>query len=863
MSSSDDAPDRAATKDRERWARINEVFDAVVEAPVDRREQLLRESAGDDQDLIKVVRELIAVSERTDHLFDGHVFSATDRGLDAPVRVNSLVGRTLGPYRVTEEIGRGGMGVVYEAVRIDAQFEKRVAIKSLAIGVDRPELQWRFKRERQILAGLSHPNIASLLDGGTTEDGTPYLVMEFISGKPIDEWCNTQRLTIAQRIDLFRQVCAAVQFAPAKPVPHRDLKPSNILVTEDGVVKLLDFGIAKLLLPDGSVAHDVTHDGLVPLTIAYASPEQARGEEATIAADVYSLGMVLYRLLTGAAPYEVDSKSRREAITVLTTQSPRAPSEVATDEHAHVCQRENARKLRAQLSGELDAILLMSLRKEPERRYINVAALSQDLLHYLKGRPVAARPDTLTYRIGKFVRRERALVVGASIAVAALIVSTISSVRSANMAREEARRATRTSEYLRAVVGAADPSHYSTFRLGKTDVMLSEVLDSTKARVERDLADEPRMRADMYWTLGNAFRVFNRNDVASALLDSARMLHAQTLGENSLEVARDIHYRNLIHQETGRADLAVEGFRDALARYRRHPAPPDTEVTDILVSLGQALGVGSQKLEEGASMLREAEQRESSSPKPRWALLGIVQSALAATLSLGSDAGLADAAFARAVASYKHDSLKTRTELGFTLLNWGTSLSRRGQAERSVELKREGLRHLQGVYGPDHYLTAMFRQRLAEDLFKTGRFVEAQVTIDSALAVQESLAQANYLELCIALRVRGAIETSTGRLAVAQRTLQRAQSLLDKLGQVRTVPEVGIMQEFARLYEARSDFPAARSELEKAYALAREKLGTSSVFTLAVMGRLADLHTRMGDAVKASTLRADSAALVR
>lgn len=860
MASSDDAPGKPASKDPARWARINAIFDAVNEAPTDERERLLRESAGGDEDLVRIVRDLIAASERTDNVFDGNAFSAIGRAADSPVRVKSLIGQTLGAYRVTGEIGRGGMGVVYEAARIDAQFEKRVAIKSLAFGIDRPELQWRFKRERQILAGLSHPNIASLLDGGTTDDGTPYLVMEFISGKPIDEWCNARRLTITQRLEIFRQVCAAVQFAHAKLVVHRDLKPSNILVTEDGTVKLLDFGIAKLILPDGSAAPDVTHDGMAPLTVAYASPEQARGEEATIAADVYSLGMVLYRLLTGAAPYEVDSKSRVEALTILTTHPPRAPSEVVTDEHARVCGRENARRLRTQLSGELDAILLMALRKEPERRYANVAAFSQDLLHYLNGQPVTARPDTLSYRIGKFVRRERALVAGASIAVAALVVGTFMSVSSANIAKEEARRATRTSEYLRAVVGAADPSHYSTFRLGKTDVMLSEVLDSTRSRVGRDLADEPRMRADMYWTLGNAFRAFSRNDVAALLLDSAKMLHAQTLGERSLEVTRDVHYRALVHQETGSTDLAIQGFRDALARYRRHPAPPDSELTDILVSLGQALGVGAQQLEEGASLLREAEQRETSAAKPRWALLGILQGALASTLASGRDVHLADAVYERAVTSFKNDSLATRTELGFTLLNWGTSLSRRGQAERAVELKREALRHLQGVYGPDHYLAAGFRQRLADDLVKTGRLNEAQATIDSAIVVQESLAQTNYLELSLALRVRAAIETRTGRLDIAQRTLQRAHTMLDKLGAVRTVPEVGIMQEFARLYEARGQIPAARSELEQAHALAKEKLGPSSVHTLNVMSRLADFYARTGDSVKATAIRADSAA---
>lgn len=253
-----------STMDNARWARINEIFDQVVAADRVQRPALLRDLAGGDHALVAEVEELVVAADRTNGLLDELPLEVLGSGWSAPLPPGrTLVDRTLGAYRVTREIGRGGMGVVYEGVRVDNQFNQRVAIKSPGVGLDRPELHWRFKRERQILAGLSHPNIAALYDGGTTEDGIPYLVMEFVPGMPIDEWCDTRQLFIAQRLDLFRQVCDAIQFAHGKLVVHRDLKPGNVLVTADGVVKVLDFGIAKLLTPDpeSGQASDVTREG--------------------------------------------------------------------------------------------------------------------------------------------------------------------------------------------------------------------------------------------------------------------------------------------------------------------------------------------------------------------------------------------------------------------------------------------------------------------------------------------------------------------------------------------------------------------------------------------------------------------------
>lgn len=438
---------------------------------------------------------------------------------------------------------------------------------------------------------------------------------------------------------------------------------------------------------------------------------------------------------------------------------------------------------------------------------------------------------------------------------------TIFSVHAASVAREESRRATRMSEYLRAVVGAADPSHYSTLRSGRSDVMLSEVLDSTLARVERDLAGEPRVRADMYWTLGNAFRVFGKFDVAIRLLDSAQILHRQTLGDNSLEVARDVHFGALMQQEIGRSDLALRPLEDALARYRRLPAPPDTEVIDVLVSLGQVLGVGLQRREEGASMLREAESLELRRALPRWPLLGILQSALATTLMTGPDVAATDAAFGRAVASFRRDSARARGELAFVLLNWGTALGRRGDRVRAAALKRDGLRALEETYGPTHSLTAIFQQRLGDELIHLDSLEAARVLVDSALVVQESIAPRNYVELVNALRLRAAIARRSGHLEDAGQLLTRSRALLDSMGAAQTLPAIAVYTELSRWYEARRELLPARRALEQAYAIAVERLGASHVLTRTAIGDRAAFADRRGMSEESSALRRDSVAM--
>ncbi|HVQ39722.1 MAG TPA: protein kinase, partial [Pyrinomonadaceae bacterium] len=370
-----------------------------------------------------------------------------------------FVGRRIGPYRILKDIGQGGMGAVCLGERADEQYEQRVAVKLVRPGLDNAFIVKRFLSERQILANLDHPNIANLLDGGTTEDGSPYLVMEFIDGLAIDHYCDVHRLPIKERLKLFTTVCAAVAHAHRNLVIHRDLKPSNVLVTDQGVPKLLDFGIAKILSPDASaLPPDHTAANVRLMTPDYASPEQVRGDSITTSSDIYSLGVLLYKLLTGHHPYRAKKNLAKEIERVVCEQEPERPSTMVsrhgdgptsngaskdTVTPATVSKDRDTEpgKLRRMLGGDLDNIVLMALRKEPQRRYLSVEQFAEDIRRHLEGLPVVARKDTLVYRTEKFIRRHKVGVAAAALVVLTLIAGIVGTAWQARLARTQRARA--------------------------------------------------------------------------------------------------------------------------------------------------------------------------------------------------------------------------------------------------------------------------------------------------------------------------------------------------------------------------------------------------------------------------------------
>ena len=378
----------------ERQRQVRKLFDAAAAQSREEQTDFVRRHSAGDAELAEAVLRLLRASQSGEGFLAKPLIQRESPSLQQGTRI--------GAYKVLRQLGAGGMGVVYMAVRADGVFQRIAALKIIRAGYNSEQMIARFRRERQILAGLDHPNIARILDGGTTPDGLPYFVMDYVDGVPLNTFCSDHRAGLNQRLNLFRQACRAVQYLHTNRIVHRDLKPANILVTSAGAVKLLDFGIARLL-DDNS---DTRPKTIPLLTPEYASPEQVSGKPTTAATDIYSLGAILYELLTGSRPHETGGRSISEAIEAVTREEVRRPSQrvaAAKDLQA----KESPVEMQSRLEGDLDSILLMALRKEPERRYASVSAFAEDVQNYQSGHPVAARKGTHLYVVSKFAVRNR------------------------------------------------------------------------------------------------------------------------------------------------------------------------------------------------------------------------------------------------------------------------------------------------------------------------------------------------------------------------------------------------------------------------------------------------------------------------
>ncbi len=460
----------------ERWEKINRLYHSAAEIDAESRAVFLKEACDGDDALLQELNSLLASHERAGTFIEEPVFAAgiEATGIEWEEEENPAyaVGRRIGSYEITRLIDTGGMGSVYLALRADDQYHKQVAIKVIKRGMDTDFILRRFRHERQILANLNHPNIAQLLDGGATEDGLPYYVMEYVEGEPIDVYCDSHKLSITERLKLFLTVCSAVQYAHQNLIVHLDIKPSNILVTEKGTPKLLDFGIAKLL-DTGAYQQTLITMGVAPrlVTPSYGSPEQFLGEAITTASDIYSLGVLLYELLCGHHPFQLKDRSLEEVSRVICEEQPRKPSTMALVEEIETTNgsqiedspspelvsrlRHTApEKLRRKLAGDLDNIVLKAMHKEPQRRYRSVEQLSEDLQRYLDGRPVTAQPDTLIYRARKFVARHKTSVLAGFLVFLSLVAGTVGIAWQAHVAREQRARAERRFNDVRALANS-------------------------------------------------------------------------------------------------------------------------------------------------------------------------------------------------------------------------------------------------------------------------------------------------------------------------------------------------------------------------------------------------------------------------
>lgn len=626
-----------------------------------------------------------------------------------------------GPWRLLREIGRGGMGVVYLAERADGQFEQRVALKLLKRGLDTDEILARFLRERQILARLQHPGIARLIDGGATGDGRPFFAMEHVEGRPITEDCDRRRAGVKERLHLFRDVCEAVQYAHRSLVVHRDLKPSNVLVTADGEVKLLDFGIARLLTEEtGEAGGTRTRTGVRMMTPQYAAPEQVRGEAPTTATDVYALGLLLYELLVGRRPYLVPKGSAAEMERAIVDTPPVPVSSAAGLQDAAAERGTTAERLRRQLCGDLEAIVQTALRKEPDRRHPTAAALGEDVDRFLRGLPVWACRDTAAYRMRRFLGRHRIGVAATALVALSVLAGLAGTLWQMRAARQEARRAEAAKDFLVRIFEVADPSQSRGEK-----VTARELLDQGAARVEEQLRRQPALQAEMTGVLADVYERLGLYEQAGPLAQKSLDLWSSQRRPGDPEIAEALRRQGMILVGRGRYPEAEAVLRRALEQRRHGRSPADARLAETIDNLAAALRPTG-KIDEAEALIREA------------------------------------LAIRRRV--FPADS----PEIATSLNNLALMLRERGRFDEAEPLYREALEIRRRTLGADHPDIAGTLGNLAALLRQQGRLVEAEGVAREALALNRKLFGDDNPNTIQSLNSLAAILQSLGRYDEAE-----------------------------------------------------------------------------------------------
>jgi eukaryotic-like serine/threonine-protein kinase len=785
--------------DAERWRRARALFDELADTPPAQWEARLAELAPDDAEVRREALELLqadlAAAGSTDVGDRARAAVADLAARDEAAWSQRLVGERLGPYALVRELGRGGMGAVWLAERADGEFEQRVAVKLIRPGWDAGELLARFRAERQILAGLTHPNIAHLLDGGVTADGKPWLALEYVDGVDLLAHCDGERLDLAARLRLFLTVCDAVAHAHARLVVHRDLKPSNLLVTRDGQVKLLDFGIAKLVDPQGS---DVS--ALRVFTPEYAAPEQVKGELVTTAVDVYALGLLLYALLTGRRPYRAEGSTPAAYERAILDQEPTRPSLAATREEpeadaaAEVAaqRRLTPELLRELLRGDLDAIVLKALRKEPAQRYAGVAELAADIVRHLERRPVLARRGGWRYRAQRFLRRHAAAAALAALALLALVGGLAAALwqgaearsqrnearMQRDLARAEAAKSAEVVAFMRELFEGSDPA-----AVQRNDVTARDLLERGVERVRARFASQPAVRAQLMAEMAKAYNGIGLPRESTPLLREV-VETRRLLGEPLALAGALIDYAGVVRHGGREEALALLDEADRLlVAAGGSSAAPSRELRllrarsrfgrgVVLIAVNDTAGAGAIELRAAA-----AEQRELLGATHEDTLDSQVMLARALGIQQRFDEALA--AIGEVIATLRAVQPPPANDLAEALQARGRIEWRQKRYPEYLRTSQEVLMLAERAHGPGAFGVTISRHNLATALFYVGRYAEASAESARAIARARELLPPDHPFLLAALQRRGDCESAQEHWAAA------AEAYAEALGRYR------------------------------------------------------------------------------
>jgi serine/threonine-protein kinase len=867
----------------DRWPEVDRLFAAALDLPAEAREAHVAEACGDDAELRAAVLGLLRAEGRSHALLDAPPVGPLLEALagDAAASDSAAPAR-IGRFRVVGEIGRGGWGTVYLAERDAGDFEQRVAIKVLRRGLDTDDVLARFRAEGRILGALSHPNIARLFDAGATEDGRPYLVMELVEGEPITAYVETRQLGVAERLRLFAAAGRAVEYAHRNLVVHRDLKPSNLLVTAEGEVKLLDFGIAKLLLDEDDAALGAvtprTRTGVRPMTPEYASPEQVLGDPITTASDVYQLGLLLYELLTGRRPHTAADSAPHRLEQRVTRDTPLPPSAAVQRSTAPAPSR---RKWGRALRGDLDTIVLKALRKEPERRYASVAELVDDIERHLDGRPVLARPDRWTYRAGKLARRHPGVVAAgvAALLAGGAYVGTLQAhaerlqhernvaheergraenalllteearsraqaerIRAEaaqhvaetarNLAQEEQERAelalqrarletaksTQVTDFLVDLFKASDPA------VARGDeVTARELLERGVAQVN-DLPADPEVRAELLSVMTRVHLSLGLYREALPLATRAVQLQREQLGSQHVKVAEALNDLSNALWYSGDLPAAEATHREALAIRRRQLGSDHADAAESLTGLGVVLrGRGDLPGAEAAHREALAIRRKrlgSGAPDVARSLNN-----LAVVLRARGDHAGAEAAHEEAIAIFRKLLGPYHPDVARSLVNLAIARRSRGNLDGAIAAYREALPPLREQLGAEHPDIAQVLTNFGVALQEHGDLAEAEAAHREALAIWRKQLRAGHPLIAVGWSNLGGVLQERGDLAGAEAAHREAVAIRRE-ALAADHPSLALsLSNLAEVLRERGDLDGAEAAAREALAMRRRRLG--------------------------------------
>lgn len=733
---------------KDRWNRIESILDTALTLSGEERDRYIDQVCGNDNGLLEEVYEILnAVTESEQTHFLENPFSehsnmlreVTESGKPEDA-VRELIGSTVGPFELTECVGRGGMGYVFKAQRVEGGFSQEAAVKLLNKGIRSRKTVERFRMEKEILSGLRHPNIAQLYDGGVSEGDIPYLVMEYVDGQPIDLYCEKNKLSVDDRLSLFADVCRAVQYAHSNLVVHRDLKAQNIYVTKDGDVKILDFGIAKLLNPKLSQKELLeTGEGQKLWTPQYAAPEQVRGMPVTTATDVYALGVLLHKLLTDTFPLDLKDKNIAEVMQVISEAEPRsiAASLRKTTNAAEVARNRSttSAKLAKKLSGDLDALVHKCLRKETEYRYESVSLLLDELQRYREGMPLMARKGTIRYRTGKFMRRHKTgLAVTASFIFLLIVFTSFYTVRiteERNRARQEAERATQITGFLKSVFQSSDPS---TAR--GEEITAREMLENGIKNVNN--LEQPLLKADMLKTLGEIYHSLSLYEKADSLLTASMALRTSSVPSQDADQASIMYELALTKESKGEYDTALVLLQDAIGIQKESLGDHHPETAKSIVSLAYLYKLKGELTEAGESI---------------------------------------DAGISKLLAAEELDS----AEYAEALYIKASILTENGKYDQAVEVQKESLEWARKLYEPPHAKITKNLGNLARNYQRLAKYDLAETYYLKDLEMTRQLYEGDHLGKAVLMNNISGVYHKQGKYDRADSLYRATREMISRI----------------------------------------------------------------------------------